>query len=66
MINDVIRDVQHRMHGAIVVFRQMGDAPESIRQALDHPDLALLRVDLETDLRELLLDLLIAARERRR
>lgn len=55
-----------RMHGAIVVFRQMGDPPEAIRQALEHPDLALLRVDLETDLRELLLDLLIAARERRR
>jgi AcrR family transcriptional regulator len=55
-----------RMHGAIVVFQQMGDPPEAIRQALENPDLALLRVDLETDLRELLLDLLIAARERGR
>jgi AcrR family transcriptional regulator len=54
-----------RMHGAIVAFRQMGDPPEPIRTALEQPDLALLRVDLATDLRELVLDLLIAARARR-
>jgi AcrR family transcriptional regulator len=54
-----------RMHGAIVAFQQMGDPPEAIRKALEHPDLALLRVDLATDLRELVLDLLIAAKARR-
>lgn len=54
-----------RVHGAIVAYRQMADPPEAIRKALEHPDLALLRVDLATDLRELVLDLLIAAKARR-
>jgi AcrR family transcriptional regulator len=54
-----------RMHCMIVAVRQMGDPPEPIRRALEQPDLALLRVDLAVDIRELLLDLLIAARARR-
>ena len=53
-----------RVHGALVALRQMADPPPAIREALDHPDLAVLRVDLATDLRELVLDLLIAARAR--
>lgn len=53
-----------RIHGAIVAFQQMADPPEAIKKALEHPDLALLRVDLAIDLRELILDLLIAARAR--
>jgi AcrR family transcriptional regulator len=54
-----------RVHGALVALRQMADPPPQIREALDQPDLAILRVDLDADLRELVLDLLIAARARR-
>jgi AcrR family transcriptional regulator len=54
-----------RVHGALVALRQMADPPAPIRAALDLPDLAILRVDLAVDLRELVLDLLIAARARR-
>lgn len=51
-----------RFHGATVAFQQMADPPESIRKALEEPDLALLRVDLAADLRALVVDLLVAAR----
>ncbi|MEQ1500930.1 MAG: TetR family transcriptional regulator [Myxococcota bacterium] len=53
-----------RFHGAIVALRQMADPPAPIRAALEHPDLALLRVEFAADLRELVVDLLIAARVR--
>jgi AcrR family transcriptional regulator len=56
--------LQLRIHGAIVAFRQMADPPEGVRQALEQPDLALMRVDIERDLRDLIRDLLIAAHAR--
>ncbi|MEQ1566389.1 MAG: TetR family transcriptional regulator [Myxococcota bacterium] len=54
-----------RLHGAIVSFCQMSSLSDSVREALaEAPDLALMQVDFERDLRELVHDLLIAARVR--
>jgi len=53
-----------RLHGAMVAYRQMADPPPVVLAALEAPELALLRVDLEVELRELVHDLLVAARER--
>lgn len=49
-------------HGAILAFRRMSEAPPELQQALEHPDLALLRVDLVAEVRDLVADLLVAAR----
>src|SRR5262249_35852330 len=54
--------LQLRIHGAVVAFRQMADLTDGVREALEQPDLALMRVDVERDLRDLIRDLLIAAR----
>lgn len=54
-----------RFHGAAVALQQMADPPAQIKEALEQPDLAILRVDLAADLRELVVDLLIAAHARR-
>jgi AcrR family transcriptional regulator len=54
-----------RVHGAIVAFRQMADPVPAVRRALEHPDLALLRVEFEPELASLIEDLLVAARVRR-
>lgn len=53
-----------RVHGAMVAYRQMSDPSPTLAAALEQPDLALFRIDVERDLRELVHDLLIAARER--
>lgn len=50
------------IHGAILAFRRMSDTPPGLREALAHPDLALLRVDLVSEVRDLVADLLVAAR----
>jgi AcrR family transcriptional regulator len=60
-IEDAAR-LQLRIHGAIVAFRQMADLPEGVRQALTPMELALIDVDFERELRDLVRDLLIAAR----
>ncbi|MEZ4235372.1 MAG: hypothetical protein R3F59_04275 [Myxococcota bacterium] len=54
-----------RFHGAVVALRQMADPPPAVAEALAQPDLAILQVDLAADLRELVVDLLIAAHARR-
>ncbi len=51
-----------RVHGAIVAFRQMADPAPAVREALERPELAILRVDLEQELAALVADLLVAAR----
>jgi AcrR family transcriptional regulator len=53
-----------RLHGAMVAFRQMADPPPMLALALRAPELSVFRVDIERDLRELVHDLLIAAKER--
>jgi TetR/AcrR family transcriptional regulator len=53
-----------RVHGGIVALRQMCDPPEQVRAALELPELAMLRMEFEPDLYDLVLDLLVAARAR--
>jgi AcrR family transcriptional regulator len=54
--------LQLRLHGAIVAFRQMADPSDEVKAALQQPDLAPLNVDFEREIRDLVHDLLIAAR----
>ena len=53
-----------RLHGAMVAYRQMSDPSPILEAALEDPELAVFRIDVERDLRDLVHDLLIAARER--
>lgn len=54
-----------RVHGVTVALRQMSDPSETVAQALSEPELAPLRVEFASELYEVVLDLLIAARVRR-
>lgn len=53
-----------RVHGMTVALRQMCDPCETVARALAEPDLAPFRIDFESELHEVVLDLLIAARAR--
>ena len=59
---DRSRRILLMVHGAMVSFHRMSDAPAAVRLALEDPELSPLRIDAAAEMAQLVRDLLVAAR----